>query len=358
MMAYNQNSINKTDKPFPTMDDKLFSSMHRRGKLFPEDDGRPPLQFEPDGKRYSINGRHITYMGWQFHVRISPISGPQLFDIRYNGERIVYELSLQEIGVFYSAHNPAHRFSDFADSVAMIGFRSRTLVTGADCPAHATYLSATFATESSEEATVVDRAFCVFEHNTEIPLRRHHTRTSFEGNRFYEGMQDVVFITRTIITVANYDYVLDFIFHQNGAIEVKIISTGYILTSFRTPAEEEYGFRLRDTIIGNIHHHIFHLKADLDIKGTSNRYETLDIVPDEVDNSQWASKPNARYHQTKLVQNLIRFEKDAALQYNFTTPKYITFYNDEIRSVYGVPRAYRLLMKGMSKQVINLDYYM
>ena len=321
MMAYNQNSVNKINIPFPDVDDNLYSSMHRRGKLFPEDDGRPPLQFEPDGKRYSINGRHITYMGWQFHVRISPISGPQLFDIRYNGERIVYELSLQEIGVFYSAHNPAHRFSDFADSVAMIGTRSRTLVTGADCPAHATYLSATYATESSEEATVVDRAFCVFEHNTETPLRRHHTRTSFEGNKFYEGMQDVVFIVRTIMTVVNYDYVLDFIFHQNGAIEVKIISTGYILTSFRMPPEDKYGLRLRETIIGNIHHHIFHLKADIDIKGTSNRYETLDIVPDEVDNSQWSSKQNARYHQTKTGENPSPTRKRRRSTLQFHNPK-------------------------------------
>ena len=351
MMAYTQNSVNKIDIPFPVMDDNLYSSMHRRGKLFPEDDARRPLQFEPDGKRYSINGRHITYMGWQFHIRLSPISGPQLFDIRYNGERIVYELSLQEIGVFYSAHNPAHRFSDFADSIALIGTRSRTLVTGADCPAHATYLSATYATENSEEATVIDRAFCVFEHNTETPLRRHHTRTSFEGNKFYEGMQDVVFVVRTIMTVVNYDYVLDFIFHQNGAIETKIIPTGYILTSFSLPPENKYGFKLRDTIIGHIHHHIFHLKVDMDIKGTSNRYETLDIMPDEVDNSLWASKPTARYHQTKLVKTPVRYEKDAALQYNFTTPKYLTFYNDDSRSAYGVPRAYRLLMRGMSKQV-------
>ena len=355
MLAYNQNHVNKINISFPVNDDNLFSSMHRRGHLFPEQQGRGPLQFEPDGKRYSINGRHITYMGWQFHVRLSPVSGPQLFDIRYNGERIVYELSIQEIGVFYSAHNPAHRFSDFADSVAMIGTRSRTLVTGADCPEHATYLSALYAQESSEEPYVVDRAFCVFEHNTETPLRRHLTRTLFEGGKFYEGMQDVVFIVRTVITVVNYDYVLDFIFHQNGAIEVKVISTGYILTSFRMPAEDDYGFRLRDHIIGNIHHHLFHFKVDLDIKGTSNRFETLDIVPETVDNSRWAVPGKTQYHQTKMTKNVVKTEGAAALKYNFTAPKYLTFYNNKHRSDYGVPRAYRLLMRGMSYQV-NILY--
>ena len=354
MKAYHENSINKTDVPFPVVDKNLFSTMNRRGKLFPEVDARPPLQFEPDGKRYSINGRHISYMGWQFHLRMSHAFGPQLFDIRYNGERIVYELSLQEIGVFYSGHNPVLRYADILDTISMLGIRSRALVAEADCPAHATYLSATFWTDSSEEASVTDRAFCVFEHNSETPLRRHHTRSIYEGNKFYEGMQDIAFIVRTIMTVTNYDYILDFIFHQNGAIEVKVISTGYILTSFSLPNEETYGFRLRDTMIGNIHHHIFHLKVDMDIKGTSNRFETLDIVPDEVDNSKWASQPNARYHQTKLVKTLVRTEKDAALKYNFETPKYLTFYNNDSRSVYGVPRAYRLLMRGMSKQVHDI----
>ena len=351
MTAYNKNDVLKIDIPFPVMDDNLYSSMHRRGKLFPENEKGRPLQFEPDGKRYSINGRHITYMNWQMHVRLSPINGPQIYDIRYNGERIIYEMSIQEIGAYYSAHNPAHRFSDFADSFFMFGTQARTLVTGADCPSHATYLSATYATESSEEATVIDRAFCVFEHNTETPLRRHNVRTSFEGNKFYEGMQDVVFIVRTIMTVVNYDYVLDFVFHQNGAVEVKIISTGYILTSFRMPKEEQYGFRLRDTIVGNMHHHMFHFKVDMDIKGTSNRYETLDIIPEAADNTKWSTKPNAKYHQTKLVPTPVRYERDAALRYDFSTPKYLIFYNNKSRSDYGVPRAYRLLMRGMSKQV-------
>ena len=351
MLAYNQNSMQKTNISFPVNDENLFSSMHRRGHLFPEEQKRGPLQFEPDGKRYSINGRHITYMGWQFHLRMSPVSGPQLFDIRYDGERIVYELSSQEIAVYYSAHNPAHRFSDFAESVTMTGTRSRTLVSGADCPEHATYLSALYAQESSEEPYVVDRAFCVFEHNTETPLRRHLSRSLFDGSKFYEGMQDVVFIVRTIITISNYDYVMDFIFHQNGAIEVKVISTGYILTSFRLSAEDEYGFRLRDHIIGNIHHHLFHFKVDLDIKGTSNRFETLDIVPDTVDNSKWAVPGKTQYHQTKMSKNVVQNERAAALKYNFTAPKYLTFYNKNHKSAYGVPRAYRLLMRGMSYQV-------
>ena len=347
--AYDSGSVNKTKIPFPDNSKNVYSSMNRRGKLFPDNPSLPPTEYEPSGKRYSINGRHIKYMGWDFDVRMSTISGPQLFDIRYNNERIVYELSLQELAAFYSSASPAHRFSDYVDSVGLIGARVRSLVSGGDCPSHSTYLSTYHVLEGSDEPVLVDRAFCVFEHNTGKPLRRH---LSSQGpSKFYEGMMDTVLTVRTIATVVNYDYIMDFIFHQNGAIEVQVISTGYILTSFSVPDADNYGFRLRDHITGNLHHHMFHYKVDMDIHGTENRFEILNVVPTKVDNSEWSVNPFSKYSCTKMVRKVIDTEKSAALKYDFDKPNYLTFHNKDFKSSAGVPRAYRLLTKGMSKQV-------
>ncbi|XP_028940548.1 membrane primary amine oxidase-like, partial [Antrostomus carolinensis] len=55
-----------------------------------------PLQYEPQGPRYSVRGNRVTSQGWSIVFGMNPNSGPRLFDIRYRGERIVYELSLQE----------------------------------------------------------------------------------------------------------------------------------------------------------------------------------------------------------------------------------------------------------------------
>ena len=351
MTAYESDAVPKIKIPFPVNDEKLFSSLHMRGDPFPTEPASKPIEFEPHGKRYSINGRHIGYLGWEMDVRMSIVAGPQLFDIRYEGERIVYELSLQEAAAYYSAHNPAHRSSDFADSFFMIGTRVRTLIPGVDCPRHATFLSSHIVTEDSEDPFKIDRAFCVFEHNTAVPLRRHLSRNNDEG-KFFEGMEDVVLVVRTIATVLNYDYIFDFVFHQNGAIEVKAISNGYILTSFRTPAEDEYGPRLGENIIGNVHHHMFHFKVDMDVKGTSNRFEIINVEPVQVDNSKWSKIPGAKYAQTKISRTEVQTEKDAALKFNFDKPKYLTFHNNNFKTKYGLPRAYRLYMKGMSKQVI------
>ncbi|WAR00738.1 AMO-like protein [Mya arenaria] len=351
--SYDAGDFVKTSIKYANTDRNLFSSMNRRGTLFPTEPLSPPLQYEPDGKRYSIEGRHVNYMGWDFDVRMSTLSGPQLWNIKYNDNRIVYELSLQEIAVFYSAFSPGMRFADYVDSVAQIGTRARSLVAGADCPAHSTFLSAYHVIESQEDPMVVDRAFCVFELNTGMPLRRH--LTSSGKNKFYEGMMDIVLTVRTIATVANYDYIFDFVFHQNGALEVKATSTGYILTSFRFPSEDEYGFRLKDHLTGNIHHHMFHYKVDMDINGRENRFETIEIVPTEVDNSQWSKEKDAKYSQTKIVRKTMGYEKTAVIDFKFSTPKLLTFYKDTANSL-GVPKAYRLLVRGMSKQLAVTKY--
>lgn len=349
--AYEAGSVTETKVTFPTVNRNLFSSVHRRGTLFPEKPLQPPREFEPTGKRYSINGRHIKYMGWEFDIRMSSASGPQIFDIKYNAKRIVYELSLQEIAVFYSANSPALQFADYLDSLALIGSRARALVSGADCPEHSTFLGTDVVVTYSEEPAHFDRAFCVFEHNTGVPLRRH---LSYHGyNMFYEGMMDIVLTVRTITAITNYDYIIDFIFHQNGALEVKVLSSGYILTTFGFSAEDSYGFRLRDHLIGNVHHHMFHFKVDMDIFGTENRFETLEIVPTQVENTLWSKGSTAKYSQTKLIRKEIKSEKKAALKYNFKKPKYLTFYNNKSKTTSDVPRSYRLFTKGNSNQVVD-----
>ena len=79
------------------------------------------LQVEPDGKRYTINHRHVSYLHWEFDIRLSALTGPQIYDVRFQGDRIAYELGLSEIAVYYSGDSPVQRVTDFVDSGALIG---------------------------------------------------------------------------------------------------------------------------------------------------------------------------------------------------------------------------------------------
>ncbi|GFO22999.1 amine oxidase [Plakobranchus ocellatus] len=137
---YNFGNITKTKMTKPVYSDDLFSTLHRRGDPLPVNPQRAPVQVEPDGKRYSVRGRKIDYLGWSFNFRLSSFQGPQLFDIRFQGDRIAYELSLAEIAAFYSGDSPLSQATDYVDSGALSAMGTKSLVPGGDCPESATLI--------------------------------------------------------------------------------------------------------------------------------------------------------------------------------------------------------------------------
>ncbi|KAI8777811.1 amine oxidase [copper-containing] [Biomphalaria glabrata] len=349
IVGYNSSKIDKSKLKRPENTRDAFSSLNQRqDKPLPKEPLRPPTLVEPDGKRYTVKDRKVDYLGWSFHYRMSVLTGPSLWDIRYNGERIAYELSLAEIAVFYSADNEIQRITDFVDSGVLIGSHSKSMVPGGDCPESATFINQSFSGQSVNEPIELSKAICLFENNNGYPLRRHLSYSTSEGG-FYGGMLDSVLTFRSIITIVNYDYVFDFIFHQNGVIETRVMSTGYISGSFFTDKERPYGFQTEENFIAPIHHHIFHFKADLDISGTSNTYETLDIETEKV---TLLSVPNKEYYQTKFVRNVKNTEQEALYKFNFDTPKYHVVHNEKKKTKFEEIKGYRLALHGMSKQLL------
>ncbi|XP_062589035.1 putative amine oxidase [copper-containing] isoform X1 [Saccostrea cucullata] len=347
---YNEDKLQKKHLLFPELSETLFSRLYRRGTEFPKTSQRPPISIEPDGRRYSVKGQHVKYMNWEFDFRMSSTRGPQLYDIRFQNNRIVYELALQEISVFYSGYKPTQMFANYFDSTALIGPQDKGLVPGVDCPSHATYMPASHVLESSEKVITYKNSFCVFEINTGMPLRTHHSFSPFHG-AFYEGLPNTILVLRSILTVVNYSYLLDFIFYHTGAMEVKIVSTGYILSTPFTANAANFGVQVSDDINGNLHHHMFSYKVDIDIEGPQNRYRTLDISTTASPN-RFNPDPNAKIVQGQFQVSEKRTESEAAYKFNFDTPKYHLFYSNLKSNKFNVPRSYRLLSRGMSKQLL------
>ncbi|XP_059150285.1 putative amine oxidase [copper-containing] [Physella acuta] len=380
--GYKTNTIPKVKVTKPRESPDLFSTLYRRGQPVPERPQRAPVQVEPDGKRYSLRDRKVRtdgkryslkdrkveYMGWTFNFRMSALTGPSLYDVRFKGERIAYELGLAEISVFYSGGAPLSQITNYVDSGVLLGSHSKSMVPGADCPEFSTLVNQTFWSQHTDVPGTFDASFCLFEFNNGYPLRRHSSYESDSG-LFYGGMLDSVLILRSALTIGNYDYVIDFEFHQNGVIEVRLMSTGYIQTSFYSEPDKPYGFRLQNTITGNIHHHMAHFKVDLDIGGPSNRYETLDILPDAVPLKQ---DPSVTYNQMKFRRTLVKTEREAVYDYNFTRPMYHVVHSRAGKTKFGLEvgweggvilgktkfgeiKAYRIQMNGMSYNLLPRD---
>lgn len=325
-----------------------FSTYERRGNKEPAKPLRNPQLYEPDGKRYTVSGRHIEYMGWSFCFRSRTSSGIQLFDIRFKGDRIVYELSAQEAEAFYSGWAPKPMFTNFLDTAWNMGSMSFELLRGVDCPNTATFFDLTHFIGVKEPA-VYKNAVCIFEQDMGIPLRRHYD-TDFQGSyNFYGGVPGSALILRTASTTYNYDYVLDYIFYPNGVLEVRTTTSGYAQTTFYTPDEDPYAYQIHPKMAGSLHDHIFNYKVDIDVRGTKNSHQTVEVGLENITNPWF---PGDRHVQKILKRRVRTNERDAVYHFNFQTPTLLNFFNREEKNAFGVHRGYRIQIRDMMKQMI------
>ncbi|NXI24343.1 AOC3 oxidase, partial [Sterrhoptilus dennistouni] len=222
-----------------------------------------PVQFEPQGPRYKVRKNQVLFQGWSFAFGMSVSTGLRLFDIRHKGERVAYEISVQEALSVYGSNCPGGMSTRYMDGSFGLGRYTSPLVPGVDCPYLATYVD-THSLSDSLRPRKRKASICIFEHNLGSPLRRHYSNLQ---SLYYGGLVNSALVIRSIATVGNYDYVWDFIFYQHGAIEGKVQATGYPSSSFLHGDGLRYGNRLWEHTLGTIHTHFVNYKVDLDVGG-------------------------------------------------------------------------------------------
>lgn len=249
--------------------DELFSTYIPRGHSNTPSNIHGPKLVEPQGHRYFIDRNFVEYAGWSFAYRVRSSAGLQVFDLRYNGEKIAYEISLQEAIAFYAGDTPAAMQTKYIDAGWAMGTSTFELAPGIDCPEIATFVDL-YHYFDTDKPVRHRNALCIFEMTTAMPLRRHFNSNFKGGYNFFGGLENTVLVLRTTSTVYNYDYIWDFLFYLNGVVEVKVSASGYIHATFFTPNGLHHGTRVNDYVLGNLHTHLIHYKVDLDIAGEYN----------------------------------------------------------------------------------------
>ncbi|NP_001087039.1 amine oxidase, copper containing 2 [Xenopus laevis] len=295
-----------------------------------------PMQFEPKGHRYSVKNNQVLFQHWSIAFGINVNSGPSLYDVRFKGERIVYELSIQEAISVYGSDGPTGMVTRYMDGYFGIGRFLYQLVRGIDCPYFATYVDTHYLLDSDTYVRNKD-SICIFELNTGLPLRRH---SSALGSFYYGGLANTVLVVRSIATLGNYDYVFDFMFYQNGAIETKVHATGYISSSFYMEGGNNYGNRVGPHTLGTIHTHFINYKVDLDVGGTNNSVVAHDMEFEAVE-VPWSSE--GQIQRTRLTKKVLENENQTAFELHGSMPRYIQFASDK-KNKWEHDRSYRIQM--------------
>ncbi|ETN44586.1 uncharacterized protein HMPREF1541_10256 [Cyphellophora europaea CBS 101466] len=331
--AWESGKIEKT--PPPTRND-TFLRKDRFGPVRDLETRLAPATIEPDGKRYKLDAQndYVEYLGWSFYTRFTRDTGVQIFDIKFKGDRIMYELSLQDAIAQYAGNNPFQATTGYSDRYYGIGASVITPVPGYDCPYHSTYLNATY--NDGTQLHSVKNGLCIFESDLGFPATRHNDPAYIQSTKA-SGLT-----VRWIATVGNYDYMFDYSFWVDGTITVDGRASGYVQANYYRPEDEgKWGPRIQETISGTLHTHVMGLKADFDLIDSQNTFVKTDIIVENI-TQPWFPELSEfemmRYNISEVLS-----EADGLLNFGPNGQTMYTVVNKAHKNQWGESRGYRIL---------------
>ncbi|KAH8888326.1 putative membrane copper amine oxidase [Thozetella sp. PMI_491] len=314
-----------------TNEDGEWAQTDPLGDPLPFESIYPPTQIAPSGARYALDAeqKYIEWMGFSFYVGFTRDTGMGLYDIRYKGERILYELGLQEALAHYAGNDPVQSSTAYLDSYYGFGPYAFELVQGYDCPAYATYLNSTFYMDETTHTHI--NSICLFEYDADFPMQRH------SASGYVAISKNVYFTIRSVSTVGNYDYMFSYTFALDGSITVEVRASGYIQSAYYA-ANGDYGFQIHDSLSGSMHDHVLNYKADFDILGTNNSVQLMKNIPASRQYS-WSNGKNRK--TMTLKRSFIDSEDDGKQNWDPFTQVLVV--NEDQKNKFGENRGYRVL---------------
>jgi len=278
---------------------------------------RGPRLVYPDGPRWKVSaalggqGRQVEWMGWSFFVSQRPATGLSVWDIRFKGRRIVYELSWQESAALYGGGQGDQTY--YLDA-AMTGLGQLTakLREGVDCPVGSsmfrnTRAIAKFGSDGFQGSWAEPHGAesgCIFEADDSETLWSH-ANVQQDTTRGVRGSHLVV---RTLANSGNYDYYANVLFGLDGSITWKSQLAGYAETRWFDPAVNDWERSFSPIAHGialPLHAHLLNVKADLDIG--AHKTNALDMIesvvgwPDEAKAAGATSAIQSKFLRSNYV---------------------------------------------------------
>ena len=239
---------------------------------------KPLLTTQPEGASYGLSGQEIRWQKWRFRYTMHPREGLVLHTVNYDDDGrirpILYRASLSEMVVPYGDPDANWRWrAAFDVGEYSVGRLASPLEPKLDAPEHAQLIDATFADDLGKPYTL-ERAVAIYERDGGI-LWKHFDTVSGK-NETRRARELVMFF---VATIGNYDYAVNYIFKQDGSLEVDLALTGIMLAKgvkqkrddeHISGMAETHGHLVAENIVAPHHQHFFSFRLDLDVDGTRN----------------------------------------------------------------------------------------
>ena len=257
----------------------------KRGALRPETKAASLSQ--PGGDNITIEEGRFVWDMWRFHLRADMRPGTVLSMVEArDGVRwrsVAYQMHLSEIFVPYMDPDQSWYWRAYMDS-GEYGFGNllSPLRKGVDCPPYARFLTVTMPQDDGEPIQIPN-AICMFERSIGDPAWRHYeiVGRSPQNQTPTAGRPASELVVRSAAAIGNYDYLVDYVFHQDGSIRIAVGATGVDATKGvasqsmkdATAADDtRHGTLIAAGLVAPFHSHYFNFRLDLDVDGTANDF--------------------------------------------------------------------------------------
>jgi primary-amine oxidase len=291
-----------------------------------------PLQITQSfGPGFQIEDGEVRWQKWRFRYALHPREGLVLYTVGYeDGGRVrpvMYRGALSEMVVPYGDPGAAWFFRNSFDAGELgLGVLASSLRPGVDCPQNCSVFDAVVSDETGEPRTI-PHAVALYERDAGIAWKHgDNTRRARE------------LVLSFLSEAGNYEYGFDWVFHQDGALEMRVALTGIMsVKGVADGVHEPFSHMVAKNIAAVHHQHFFSFRLDLDVDGTANRVVEMNSAPVP------AGPKNPYGGAFTMDETVLSTERKAQRRMNLESSRRWIVENPAVKNALGQPTGYALL---------------
>jgi primary-amine oxidase len=313
------------------------------GSFLPADVGRlrddlMPIEItQPEGPSFTVDGNLVRWQRWSVRVSMDPYEGLVLHAIGYeDGGRVrpvLHRASACEMVVPYGHPGPMHGWKNAFDAGEWgLGRCANSLTQGCDCLGVIHYLDVTFGNERGEPYTIPN-AICIHEEDYGIVWKHADVRGGISETRRQRRL-----VISSIATVGNYEYGFYWYFYLDGSLQLEVKLTGMMSMMAVAPNEEVTNAAMvAPQLAAPYHQHLFNVRLDFDVDGTTNTVYEVDSVPEP------AGSDNPLDNAFTAQATALETEQQAQRDVDPSRSRYWKIVNPDSRNRLGESVGYKLV---------------
>jgi primary-amine oxidase len=296
------------------------------------DDLRPLEITQPEGVSFTLVDNELRWQNWSLRIGFNAREGLVLHRVEWDGRPVAHRMSFAEMIVPYRDPSFDHyRRTAYDIGEWGLGSMTTSLTLGCDCLGEIRYLDVDLA-DSRGEPYTVENAVCIHEEDNAVLWKHVDGQAGTEVRRMRR------LVVSIHATVANYEYLIYWRFHQDGNIECEVRATGIMVTTpIASDTAPATGTLVDHRTYAPFHQHFLVARLDLDIDGPTGEVHEIDsaALPLGPDNP----------HGLALVTTAtpIADESMSGRDYNWATQRSWKVSNPLRCNGLGAPVAYKLV---------------